>query len=247
MRLQGRTAVVTGSSRGIAAEIAQACAKEGAFVVVNCNEDTLGADGVVNSILESGGKADVCIADVRNLDDVDRLMDFAVEAFGQVDILVNNAGISRDALLQKMSNDDWRDVIETNLTGPLNCARAASRIMIERKYGRIVNVSSVVAEMGNIGQLNYIASKAGVIGLTRGLALELAKYGVIVNAIAPGFCVTKMTEGIPDKIRNKILERIPLKRFADPGEIAKAAVFLASDECSYMTGQIMSVNGGLHL
>ena len=247
MRLKGRPAIVTGSSRGIGAEIAQTFAREGAQVVVNCIEDVDHAETVVESIKADGGNAKLFIADVRVPADVDKMIRFVVAEYGKLDILVNNAGITRDSLVQNMSAEDWGSVIDTNMTGAYNCSKAASGPMIDQGYGRIINISSVVAEAGNIGQVNYIASKAGVIGLTRGLALELARHGILVNAIAPGFCSTRMVDTLPEKVKAKILGRIPLRRFAFPSEIASVALFLASEECSYMTGQVVSVNGGLHL
>lgn len=247
MRLKGRSAIITGSSRGIGEEIARILAGEGARVIVNCMEDTDHGEAVVEAIRNAGGEANLVLADVRVPAEVQRLIESTIECYGNLDILVNNAGIVKDSLIQNMTTEDWQSVIDTNLTGTYNCSKAACEPMIRQKYGRIVNIASVVAESGNIGQVNYIASKSGVIGLTRGFALELARYGILVNAIAPGFCATQMVEALPDKVRDRILERIPLRRFAHPREIAEVALFLATEECSYMTGQVVSVNGGLHL
>jgi 3-oxoacyl-[acyl-carrier protein] reductase len=247
MRLVSKSAVVTGSSRGVGAEIAHSFAREGARIIVNCHQDVGGGEAVVRNIVALGGEAKLCVADVRIPADAERLVRCATDTYGRLDVLVNNAGISRDVMIDKMTEDDWQCVLSTNLTGSFNCARAAFRQMKRQGGGRIINISSVVAEMGNIGQANYVASKSGVIGLTRAFALEGAKHGILVNAIAPGFCTTRMTESIPDRIKERIIDRIPLRRFATPSEIASVAVFLSSDECSYMAGEIVSVNGGLHL
>ena len=247
MRLQGKSAVVTGSSRGIGAEIAALFAAEGASVIVNCHQDLEGANSVVEKILGAGGRAEVCMADVRDPKSAERLVKAAVDSYGRIDVLINNAGIVRDSLLENMNYDQWRDVLDTNLTGVFNCTRAAYPPMKAQGHGKIVNISSVVAMMGNIGQANYVSSKAGVIGLTKAMALELARNGILVNAIAPGFISTKMVLSLPDKIKEKMLARIPLRRFGDPKEIAYAALFLASDESNYLTGHVLSVNGGIHL
>jgi 3-oxoacyl-(acyl-carrier-protein) reductase len=247
VRLQGKTAIVTGSSRGIGSAIASLFAKEGASVVVNCHTDAKESEAVVKSIRDAGGRAESCIADVRRPADVSRLIDSAIRLGGKVDILVNNAGIVNDSMIEDMNIDHWQEVLDTNLTGAFNCSKAATVSMKAQGSGRIINISSVVAEMGNIGQANYAASKGGVIGLTRALALELARYGILVNAIAPGFCSTRMVAAIPENIREKLLAKIPLRRFGNPTEIAYAALFLASDECGYVTGHVLSVNGGLHL
>jgi 3-oxoacyl-(acyl-carrier-protein) reductase len=247
VRLQGKTAIVTGSSRGIGSAIASLFAKEGASVIVNCHTDAKEGEEVVKSIRDAGGRAETCIADVRKPADVNRLIDSAIGLTGKVDILVNNAGIVHDSMLDNMNIDHWQEVLDTNLTGSFNCSKAVVASMKAQGHGRIINISSVVAEMGNIGQANYAASKGGVIGLTRALALELARHGILVNAIAPGFCSTRMVAAIPENVREKLLARIPLRRFGSPMEIAYAALFLASDECGYVTGHVLSVNGGLHL
>ncbi len=247
MRLQGRSAIVTGSSRGIGAEIAALFASEGASVMVNCHQDVEGAKTVVAGIKAAGGKAELCIADVREMKSAERLVADSVSKFGKLDILVNNAGIVRDALVENLSFEQWKEVLETNLSGVFNCSKAAYSVMKGQGHGKIVNISSVVAESGNVGQANYVSSKAGVIGLTRAMAVEFARNGVLVNAVSPGFTSTRMVQALPDKVKEKILAKIPLKRFGEPREIAYAALFLASDESSYMTGHILSVNGGLHL
>lgn len=247
MRLQGKSVVVTGSSRGIGAEIATLFAAEGASVTVNCHQDADGARSVVGRIKAAGGKAELCMADVRDVKSAERLVETAVKTNGRLDVLVNNAGIVRDALVENLDFEKWREVLDTNLSGVFNCSKAAYPVMRDQGHGKIVNISSVVAESGNIGQANYVSSKAGVIGLTRAMAVEFAKYGILVNAVSPGFTGTKMVLDLPDKVKEKILAKIPLKRFGEPREIAYAALFLASDESNYMTGHILSVNGGLHL
>lgn len=247
MRLKDKSAIVTGSSRGIGAAIAEVFAEEGASIVVNCHQDYDEAKEVVDRIRRAGGKAETCIADVRKIEEAEKLVQTAERSFGKVDILVNNAGIVRDSLFENMTVDQWMEVLETNLTGAFNCSKAAYPSMKARQHGRIVNISSVVAEMGNIGQANYAASKGGLIGLTKALAQEFARSGILVNAIAPGFCSTKLVESIPPPVRDKILARIPLRRLGEPREIAYAAVFLSSDECRYMTGQVLAINGGLRM
>ena len=247
MRLKGKSAIVTGSSSGIGSEIAFLFAMEGGSVIVNCNKRTDEGRDVVEKIQKAGGSADLCIADVRSPEDAERLAQHAIKRFGKIDVLVNNAWIIKDSLIENMTEEQWRDVLDTNLTGAFNCSKSVLPHMKGQGHGNIINMSSVVAEMGNIGQINYIASKAGIIGLTKALSLELSRYGIRVNAIAPGFCTTRIIESTPEKVKEKILSRIPLKRFGDPKEIAHAALFLASDECSYITGHVLSVNGGLHL
>jgi len=247
LRLQNKSVVVTGSSRGIGSAIASVFAGEGASVVLNCHQDVEEGRETLNRILREGGKAVLCVADIRNPDDASRLINSAVESFGKIDVLVNNAGIVRDSLLDKMTVEQWHEVLETNLTGAFLCSKAASGLMKAQGHGRIINISSVVAETGNVGQANYAASKGGVLSLTKALSVELARYGILVNAIAPGFCKTRMVQSMPDKVREKILAKIPLGRFGEPNEIAYAALFLASDECAYITGQTLSVNGGLRL
>jgi len=247
MRLHGKSVVVTGSSRGIGAEIARLFASEGASIIVNCHQDLEGVKVVADGIKASGGRAEICIADVRDSRSAERLIESAVKSFGKIDVLVNNAGIVKDALMENMTYEHWREVMDTNLTGVFNCSKAAYPVMKDRGHGKIVNISSVVAEMGNIGQVNYVSSKAGVIGLTKALALEFARSNILVNAVSPGFTNTRMVQALPDKIKEKIVARIPLKRFGETQEIAHAALFLASDESNYITGHVLSVNGGLHL
>jgi 3-oxoacyl-[acyl-carrier protein] reductase len=246
-RLAGARAIVTGSSRGIGRSIAIRFAEEGADVIVNCDRSEREAGEVVEFVRKMGRKSSLVLADVRRYDDCIRLVDHAVKQLGGVDVLVNNAGITKDALLANVSLDDWNDVISVNLTGTANCCRAVVEQMRKQQGGRIINISSVVGEMGNIGQTAYSASKAGVIGITKTLARELARDGILVNAIAPGFTDTAMVRRIPDEVKEKILKQIPLRRFGDPVEIANAAVFLASKETSYITGQVIGINGGLYI
>jgi len=246
-RLSGLKAIVTGSSRGIGRTIALEFAKQGADVIVNCNLAEDEALQVVKEIKGMGRKSSFCLADVTSYKDAERLVDHAVKELGGVDILVNNAGITKDDLLINLNIEDWTRIIATNLTGVLNCTKAVLPVMKKQHSGRIINISSVVGEMGNIGQSSYSASKAGVIGLTKTFAREFAKDGILVNAIAPGFCRTTMVERIPEEVKEKVLKTIPLRRFGEPLEVAKVAVFLASDDSSYMTGQIIGVNGGMHL
>jgi len=243
----GARAIVTGSSRGIGRSIALRFADEGADVIVNCDKSEGEAEEVVELVRKMGRRSYLVLADVRRYDDCVRLVDYAVKQLGGVDVLVNNAGITKDALLANVSPDDWNDVISVNLTGTMNCCRAVVEQMRKQHGGRIINISSVVGEMGNIGQTTYSASKAGVIGITKTLARELARDGILVNAIAPGFTDTAMVRRIPDEVKEKILKQIPLRRFGDPVEIANAAVFLASKEASYITGQVIGVNGGLYI
>jgi len=246
-QLSGARAIVTGSSRGIGRIIALEFAKQGADLIVNCNLAEDEALQVVKEINELGRKASFCLADVGSYQDAERLVDHAVREIGGVDILVNNAGITKDDLLSNLKLEDWTRIMNTNLTGVLNCTKAVLPVMKKQHKGRIINIASVVGEQGNIGQSSYSASKAGVIGLTKTFARELARDGILVNAIAPGFCKTVMVERIPEEVREKILKTIPLRRFGEPLEVAKVAVFLASDDSSYMTGQIIGVNGGMHL
>jgi 3-oxoacyl-[acyl-carrier protein] reductase len=246
-RLVNIRAVVTGSSRGIGRSIALAFAEQGANVIVNCDKSESEAKEVVKAIRGMGRKSSFCMADVRNFQDCLMLVDHTKKELGGIDVLVNNAGVTKDALLSNVSMDDWADIISVNLTGVMNCTKAVVDGMRAQHSGRIINISSVVGEMGNIGQSSYAASKAGVIGLTKTHARELARDGILVNAIAPGFTNSEMVRKIPEEVRERILKQIPLRRFAEPSEIAKVAVFLASNEATYITGQIIGVNGGLHV
>lgn len=241
-----KVAIVTGASRGIGRAIAVAMATSGVKVVVTARS----ADALQSLVLEiqaAGGQALSVPSDIASSADVERLFETALENFGRVDILVNNAGITRDTLLVRMKDEDWDAVLDTNLKGPFLCTRAAARIMGKQRSGRIVNISSVVGEMGNAGQANYCASKAGLIGLTKSVARELAKRNVTVNAVTPGFIVTDMTEVLSDKIKENLLGQIPVGRFGEAEDIVAAVMFLASDQAGYITGQVLGVNGGMYM
>ncbi len=249
--LEGKSALITGASRGIGKAIALRFAEEGCEVAVNyvteaARDNAAEADEVAEQIRALGRQV-ICVeADVTDLEAVEDTAAYVIERLGKLDILVNNAGITRDRTLKKLAKEDWDRVIEVNLTGAFHCARAVIEHMRERRSGRIISISSVVAQMGNIGQTNYAASKAGLIGLTKSLAREVARRGITVNAVAPGFIDTEMTQAIPEDIREQIVATIPMARMGRPEEVAAAALFLASDAASYITGQVLSVNGGLY-
>ncbi len=243
MRLQGKVALVTGAASGIGAATAKRLAREGALVAVN-DAKAEGLEAVAGEIRAAGAKALVVPGDVARRADVERMVGETVRAFGRLDILINNAGINRDAMAAKMTEEQWDAVLAVNLKGTFLCAQAALPGMRERGWGRVVNTSSV-GSLGNIGQANYAASKAGVIGLTRTLALEYAKYGVTVNAIAPGPVMTAMLAGVPDPIKEKIIAQVPAGRIAAPDEIAGVHVFLASADAAFITGQVIFVDGGM--
>jgi 3-oxoacyl-[acyl-carrier protein] reductase len=244
--LKDKVAVVTGASRGIGRAIALKLAAVGARVVLSARSQAA-LDDLAAEIAAAGGEALAVPTDIAQTAEVETLFETAVERFGQVDILVNNAGITRDTLLVRMKDADWDAVLETNLKGPFLCSRAAAKIMTKQRCGRIINISSVVGEMGNAGQANYCASKAGLIGLTKSMARELARRHVTVNAVTPGFIVTDMTEGLSDKVKEELLGQIPLGRFGEADDIAAAVVFLASDQAAYITGQVLGVNGGMYM
>ena len=242
-RLRGQVALVTGASRGIGRAIAFSLASEGATVVVNYASSSTAAEQVVAEITEAGGNAIALQADVSQADQVDALVNATMEKFNRLDVLVNNAGITRDTLLLRMKPEDWQAVIDLNLTGVFLCTRAASKIMLKQKSGRMINITSVSGLMGNPGQANYSAAKAGVIGFTKTVAKELAARGITANAVAPGFIVTDMTSGVKAE---EILKFIPLGRFGQPEEIAGMVRFLAADAAAaYITGQVFNVDGGM--
>lgn len=244
--LKDRVAIVTGASRGIGRCIAQYLARQGARIVAvsRKQQDT---EALVAEIKNQGGGAISVAADVAVEGDVTAMIDAAQEAFGQIDILVNNAGITRDTLLARMKEDDWDAVMNINLKGAFLCTRAAAKVMNKQRYGRIINVTSVVGQMGNIGQANYCASKGGLMGLTRSNARELARRNVTVNAVAPGFIETDMTAELPEKVRTDMAAQIPLGRFGAPEDVAAAVAFLASEQAGYITGHELSVNGGMYM
>lgn len=245
MSFEGKVALVTGASRGIGRAIALKLGSLGASVVVNYRESKDAAEAVANGVRESGGQAIIAQADVGELDQAGGLVKDAIEEFGDLHILVNNAGITRDTLIMTMSEADWDDVIRTNLKSTFNCAKAAVRHMIRRRYGRVINITSVAGLMGNAGQANYSASKAGQIGLTKALAREVASRKVTVNAVAAGYIDTEIWEGVPEDIREGFLGLIPLGRKGEPAEIASAVAFLASDDAAYITGHVLTVDGGI--
>lgn len=246
MSLKGRVAVVTGASRGIGRAIALKLAKEGADVAVTATSQE-GAQLVADEIIRMGCKAVAVKVNVAVPSEVEALFAKVVEEYGKVDILVNNAGITRDGLMLRMKEEDWDSVIDVNLKGTFFCMREALKHMAKARSGRIINISSVVGEMGNAGQANYCASKAGMFGLTKSAAREFAKRNVTVNAIAPGFITTDMTEVLSEKVKEELLKQIPMERFGTPEDIANAVYFLASDMGGYITGHVLSVNGGMYM
>lgn len=243
---QGKVAVITGASRGIGRSIALALAARGATIVA-VDMDQASTDGVVAELQAAGATALAVVGNVTVSADVERMIDAATEAFGRVDILVNNAGITRDGLLMRMKDEDWDAVLSVNLKGAFLCTRAAFKVMSKQRYGRIVNIASVVGQMGNAGQANYCASKAGLIGLTKSNAREMAKRNITVNAVAPGFIATAMTDALSDKVRAELTAQIPLERLGSADDIATAVVFLASEPAGYITGHVLSVNGGMYM
>lgn len=244
-QLTDKIAVVTGASRGIGRGIALELAKRGATVVVNYQQNATAADEVVAQIAQAGGKAQAIQADVSQEDDASRLIKATVDAYGKIDILVNNAGTTRDNLIMRMSAADFDTVIETNLRSTWLCSKAAVQSMMRKRTGRIINITSISGIMGNGGQTNYSASKAGIIGLTKALAREVASRNITVNAVAPGFVATDLTSSLPEDIAKRINENIPLARWATIEDVAYATAFLASDEAAYITGHILNVDGGL--
>ena len=243
---EGRVSIVTGASQGIGETIARELAAEGARVVlVDVQKDKL--EAVAASIGAAGGLAEARVVDVGDTAAVEAVVAAVVAAHGRVDHLVNNAGITRDTLLMRMKEEDWDAVLRVNLKGAFNFSRAVLRTMIAARYGRIVNIASVAGLMGNAGQANYAASKAGVIALAKSLAREVGSRGITVNAVAPGFIATAMTDVLPEEVKKAYLEIIPLKKFGLPKDVASAVKFLVSDEAAYITGQVVSVNGGMYM
>ena len=243
--LSGKVALVTGSSRGIGVGIAQKLAQQGAKVVVNYRRSAEEAQAVVKSIVDAGGEAVAIQADVSNSDDAQRLIKEAIAAFGDLHILVNNAGVTRDMLIMMLKDEDWDLVIQSNLSSVFYCSKAVTRHMMRKRYGRIVNITSVTGLSGQAGQTNYAASKAGIIGFTRSLAREIGSRGITVNAVAPGFIPTALTDVLTDEQKKAIIDTTPLGRFGSVEDVANAVVFLASDDAGFITGQVLSVDGGL--
>lgn len=243
--LQGKTALVTGGSRGIGRAIALKLAELGANIVVNYRSSANAVEETVKDIESKGTKAIAVQGDVSSFTDAEKIIKTAVNEFGTLDILVNNAGITADGLLMRMKEEDFDKVIEVNLKGAFNCIRHASSIMVKQRAGKIINISSVVGITGNAGQANYAAAKAGIIGLTKSAAKELASRGINVNAVAPGFIETDMTDALSEKVREGALGNIPLKRFGKAEDVAEVVAFLSSDNSSYITGQVINVDGGM--
>ncbi|MDO5361112.1 MAG: 3-oxoacyl-[acyl-carrier-protein] reductase [Eubacteriales bacterium] len=245
--LENKVALVTGASRGIGREIAMTLAKEGASVIINYNGSRERAEEVKNSIESEGGKAFLYPCDVSDFQSCEAMAKDIVKTHGRLDILVNNAGITRDNLIMKMKEEDFDAVLNVNLKGTFNTIRHFSRQMLKQKSGKIINISSVSGILGNAGQANYAASKAGVIGLTKTMARELCSRGITVNAVAPGFVETEMTEVLSEDIKEAACKQIPLGRFGKPSEIAAMVAFLASEKADYITGQVISVDGGMNI
>lgn len=243
--LSDRVALVTGGSRGIGRAIALHLAACGARVVVNYQSNAAAAEAVVAEIAAAGGQAHAVQADVGDADQAAALVAAAVETYGRLDILINNAGITRDNLLMRMSAADWEAVLHTNLTGAFNCIKAAQRQMLRQRYGRIIQIGSVVGLAGNAGQANYAAAKAGLVGLTKALSKELGSRNITVNLVAPGFIATDMTAGLSPELMERALAQVSLGRLGTPEDVAAAVAFLASDDAAYITGQVLSVDGGL--
>ena len=245
MLLDHKVVLVTGGSRGLGRAVALACAREGANVIINYAGNAKAAQEVVEKITEMGRRALAVQADVSKAEDAERLVQEALDDFGRIDVLVNNAGITRDNLIMRMKEEDWDAVLATNLKGVFLCTKAVTKGMMKQRSGRIINMTSVVGVMGNAGQANYAAAKAGVIGLTKATAKELASRGITVNAIAPGFINSEMTEVLPENVKEAMVKVIPLGKMGEAEDVAEATVFLASDSARYITGQVLHVDGGM--
>ncbi len=243
--LEGKIAIITGASRGIGRQTAITLAGYGATVIVNYCGSKERAEEVVAQIIADGGRAIAYKADVSKLDETQAMFEAVISQFGRIDILVNNAGITRDNLVMKMSEEEFTQVIDTNLLGVFHCIKQVSRIMLKQRSGRIINLSSVVGVIGNAGQINYCAAKAGVIGMTKSLARELGSRGITVNAVAPGFIQTEMTELLSDQVKEGVLAQIPLKKLGDVKDVAETIAFLGSEKAAYITGQVIQVDGGM--
>lgn len=244
-RFEGKSAIVTGASRGIGREIAILLGKEGARVAVNYSGSKEKAEEVVELIKQSGGDAFAIQANVSDAEQVKQMIDETLKTFGSIDMLVNNAGITRDNLLMRMKEDEWDDVININLKGVFLCTKAVTRQMMKQRAGKIVNLASIVGVIGNPGQANYVAAKAGVIGLTKTTARELASRNITVNAVAPGFITTDMTDALPENVKEQMLAQIPLGKLGSAEDVASAVAFLLSNDANYITGQTIHVDGGM--
>lgn len=240
-----KNAIVTGGTRGIGKEIAKTLAKNGANIAINYRKYSEEVENLVEELKVLGGKALAIKCDISNEDEVNNFIKEVKENFGSIDILVNNAGITKDGLLLRMSEKDFNDVIDINLKGTFNMTKAVSSIMVKQRFGKIINISSVVGVAGNAGQCNYAASKAGVIGFSKSIARELASRNINVNVIAPGYINTDMTKVLPDKVKEEVLKTIPMKKIGEPEEIANLVLFLSSDLSNYITGQVINVDGGM--
>jgi 3-oxoacyl-[acyl-carrier protein] reductase len=246
LKLTGKVALVTGAAQGIGRAIALLLARNGADIVVS-DINLEKAEETAKEIRAIGPKATAVKVDVSNLSDVERMVEAIIEKLAKIDILVNNAGITRDKLILRMTEDDWDAVLGVNLKGTFNCTKTVVRHMAKQRSGKIVNIASVVGEMGNAGQANYSASKAGVIGLTKTIAREYAQRGINVNAIAPGYIETPMTDALPEKAKEELKKLIPMERLGKPEDVAEAVLYLVCEESSYITGQVLNVNGGIYM
>jgi 3-oxoacyl-[acyl-carrier protein] reductase len=246
LELQGKVALVTGAAQGIGRTVALLLAQNGADIVVS-DINLEKAEQTAKEIEALGRRAMAIKADVANANDVERMVETILGKFGQIDILVNNAGIARDKLILRMTEEDWDAVLNVNLKGTFNCTKAVIRHMSKQRKGKVVNIASVVGEMGNVGQANYAASKAGVIGFTKTIAREFAQRGINVNAIAPGYIETPMTDSLPEKVKEELRRMIPMERLGRPEDVAQAVLFLVSEVSSYITGQVLNVNGGIYM
>ena len=246
-RFENKIVLVTGAGRGIGASIAKRFASEGAEVIVNYSGNDEAAQKTVDEITATGGQAQKYKCSVNDSESVKVMIDEIIKEFGRIDILVNNAGITKDGLMLRMTDEDFDRVIDVNLKGTFNCTKYVSKFMLKQKSGKIINISSVVGLSGNAGQVNYSASKAGIIGITKSAAKELSSRGITVNAVAPGYVDTDMTKVLSDNIRNEILKNIPLQRMGNVEDISNCVAFLASEDASYITGQVISVDGGMHI
>ena len=243
--LQDKVALVTGASRGIGRAIAISLARAGATVIVNYQGNEQAAQEVLGEMERMGSPGEIYQADVSSSQQVEQMVKQILTKYGRIDILVNNAGITRDGLIIRMKDEEWSRVIETNLTGVFNCVRSVAKVMMKQRSGKIINISSVVGITGNAGQINYAAAKAGVIGLTKSTARELASRGIMVNAVAPGYIITDMTEKLPENAKEELSERIPLGRLGNPDDVAGLVLFLAGPASDYITGQVIAVDGGM--